>query len=238
MRGEALPLSKVISCAVKSVSEARVRLELAEGCFGEGSPQMALLVQMHSSAAMLAWIDLLRAVREDQRLWEAWHAAGGGGHAPHGLLVDTSSRASELEASEDDGSGQAKGAARRWGLRASVRRISVLMRPFGGKKRATERRARETVADAANPASLLLPEADAVAAASVALAVSSVGKAGATQLTELAEVQTTTSSAALEGGAEDGEGRLRLLLKEPLAAAASTGAAGTSAVATRARQRR
>ena len=146
MRGGTLPLSKVTSCVVKSVSDARVRLELARGCFGEESPQMALLVQMHSSAAMLAWIDLLRAVQEDQRQREAWHAAGGRGHAPEGLLMDTSARTSELEAGGDHGDEPTGGGEKRpkWGLRSSLRRITALTRPLGGgkKKRIAERKAR------------------------------------------------------------------------------------------------
>ena len=234
MRGGTLPLSKVTSCVVKSVSDARVRLELARGCFGEESPQMALLVQMHSSAAMLAWIDLLRAVQEDQRQREAWHAAGSRGHAPEGLLMDTSARTSELGAGGDHGDEPTGGGEKRpkWGLRSSLRRITALTRPLGGgkKKRIAERKAREGAAGpadaagaagAANPASLEEAAVSAVSAVSA-----SAGEAETATLIELAVVQ---SASAAEGGAEASTG---LPLIDSFEAAASTGAAGTSAAAT------
>ena len=68
LSGWPLPLRKVRNFWVASAGEAMLHLDLSQGCFGESSPPMPLLIQVHSSAAMLAWLSLLREVKEQHNL--------------------------------------------------------------------------------------------------------------------------------------------------------------------------
>ena len=66
--GEALPLMKVVSAEVHNYSEVRLRLALAADWLPSAcAAACELVLQAHSSAAMLAWLELLKATRESSR---------------------------------------------------------------------------------------------------------------------------------------------------------------------------